>query len=97
MSFARNAVFRARREAHAAFDPIWLQGHMSRVQAYVWLASAMGMPVEECHFSLFDIGLCEAAALLSRRKLRELKKARKREQKASRQGQNGIAKRRMRS
>jgi len=90
MVFARKAVLAARRKAHGAFDPIWEEGHLSRVRAYAWLAEAMEIPAAECHFALFDVGMCEAAELLSRRKLRELRRARKRLRKACRQGQGGL-------
>jgi ssDNA-binding Zn-finger/Zn-ribbon topoisomerase 1 len=51
------AGIRARRHAHAAFDPIWQRGGMTRRDAYRWLTKAMGatkqvhigeMSVEEC-------------------------------------------------
>lgn len=51
------AGIKARRAAHAAFDPIWQQGVMSRKAAYHWLTAAMGadkhvhigeMTIEQC-------------------------------------------------
>lgn len=36
---------RARSAAHAAFDPLWRRGGMTRREAYRWLADAMGKPV----------------------------------------------------
>ena len=42
----------ARKAAHAAFDPLWQSGKMSRSKAYSMLASIMGMTKEECHMKL---------------------------------------------
>jgi hypothetical protein len=63
-----NADLRAaRREAHAAFDPLWRRGAMTRSQAYAWLARGMGLDMRDCHVGRFDakqcarvIELCEA-------------------------------------
>ena len=35
----------ARRAAHAAFDPLWQQGALTRETAYEWLAGALAIPV----------------------------------------------------
>lgn len=50
---------RARMAAHAAFDPIWKDGDMSRTRAYEWLAEAMGIEPDYCHIGLFDVWQCE--------------------------------------
>ena len=42
----------ARVRAHAAFDPLWKDGRMSRGEAYRRLAIAMNMTLEQCHISL---------------------------------------------
>lgn len=44
--------------AHAAFDPLWRSGQMSRKQAYAWLAARLGLTVEETHIGMFDVELC---------------------------------------
>lgn len=36
---------RARIAAHAAFDPLWQVGGVTRQQAYEWLAGQMGLPL----------------------------------------------------
>lgn len=77
MPFAWSDVRKARKDAHDTFDLIWLERHLSRDQAYIWLAGEMGMSGEKCHISLFDIGLCEAVEWLARRKLRQLRKLKK--------------------
>lgn len=38
-----------RHRAHVAFDRIWRQGHMTRSQAYGWLAVQLGIPSDEAH------------------------------------------------
>lgn len=48
----------ARMRAHAAFDPSWQSGLMTRSQAYNWLSQKLGIPKSECHMLLFDIAMC---------------------------------------
>ena len=36
-------------KAHAAFDPIWQSGYMTRSEAYVWLQKLTGLTADECH------------------------------------------------
>lgn len=52
-------MFNARHQAHLAFDPIWKLGHKKRSGAYLWLAYKLGIPVEDCHISRFDVATCE--------------------------------------
>lgn len=49
---------RARVAAHAAFDPLWLSGRMSRSDAYAELARRLGLPKEKTHMLLFDVEMC---------------------------------------
>lgn len=49
---------KARTEAHAAFDPMWKSGRMSRSRAYAWLAKQLGIPKHKCHMLQFDITMC---------------------------------------
>lgn len=44
----------ARRNAHAVFDRLWLEGHLQREVAYVWLAQELGIERDLCHMSLMD-------------------------------------------
>ena len=44
----------ARRAAHAAFDPLWRGGRMSRSSAYAWLASAIGIQARFCHIGMMS-------------------------------------------
>jgi hypothetical protein len=50
---------RARMTAHAAFDPLWKSGRMTRTQAYEELARAMGIRQEDCHIGMFNIEECK--------------------------------------
>ena len=67
-----------RKRAHAAFDPLWRDENstMSRSQAYSWLASRMGIPVDECHIAMFNEEQCEEAerVCLYRRNLFHVKR-----------------------
>jgi hypothetical protein len=49
----------ARQRAHAAFDPIWKDGKVRRIDAYSQLAKALGIPVGSCHMGMFDIHTCK--------------------------------------
>ena len=43
---------------HDLFDAMWRgkpKAQKKRKDLYAWLADAMGIPVEECHFGYFDI------------------------------------------
>jgi hypothetical protein len=43
---------RARSAAHAAFDPLWRSGEMTRNEAYTWLAQSLGIPQGRCHIGM---------------------------------------------
>ena len=44
--------------AHAAFDPIWKNGKISRNEAYKLLAKSLKIDREKCHIGMFDIETC---------------------------------------
>lgn len=48
-----------KKAAHAAFDPLWQSGEMTRPQAYEWLAGQLGLPVEHTHIGMFSVSQCE--------------------------------------
>lgn len=50
---------RLRCMAHAAFDPKWQSGKMSRTEAYAWLAKELSIPKEACHMLMFDEEMCK--------------------------------------
>lgn len=45
--------------AHAAFDPYWRSGKVSRSQAYQALAARLGILVKNCHIGMFDVHTCK--------------------------------------
>lgn len=47
-----------RRKAHAALDPLWRSGRMTRTDAYRWLALRMGLTPDACHIGLFGPEQC---------------------------------------
>ncbi len=49
----------ARGHAHIAFDKLWKSGHMSRSQAYAWLAHELGMSRKRAHIENFDVAQCK--------------------------------------
>lgn len=55
---ADKALRAAKMRAHAAFDPSWKSGHMSRAQAYAWLAGQLGLDKKSCHIGMFDVEMC---------------------------------------
>lgn len=59
---ANKALRKAKSKAHLHFDEIWKHKHMSREDAYSYLASTLGIPVSECHIGMFDEDLCEAVS-----------------------------------
>lgn len=54
-----NAELRAaKKQAHAAFDPIWKSGQKKRGSAYAWLADQLGIDKRECHIGMMDAETC---------------------------------------
>ncbi len=51
---------RAKSAAHAAFDPIWRSGGMSRKDAYSWLASKLKIKKDDCHIGMMNVEGCNA-------------------------------------
>ena len=56
---------RAKMAAHAAFDPWWKSGRMTRREAYQKLASLMSMDPKDAHIGMFDVEQCKTVVLLS--------------------------------
>lgn len=48
----------ARQKAHAAFDPLWRRGGMSRGEAYRYLAKLLEIDPADCHISWFQADMC---------------------------------------
>ena len=55
-TLANHATRLARQAAHQSFDRIWRMGHMSRHEAYKWLAERL--EVEEIHIGESDVAMC---------------------------------------
>jgi hypothetical protein len=56
-----NAQLRkAKSAAHAAFDPLWKSGRMTRREAYAWLATTLGISSDNCHIGMMDADACQA-------------------------------------
>lgn len=55
-------------KAHAAFDPIWKQGGVTRKVAYDWLSRAMGIDSKITHIGMFNEKDCEKVIELCRNK-----------------------------
>ena len=51
---------KARIAAHAAFDPIWKSGRMTRGAAYRWLSHKTGIPKTNCHIGMMTIAQAKA-------------------------------------
>ena len=55
---------RAKMAAHAAFDPLWKSGQMTRKEAYKRLSEKMGLTPNETHIGMFDVEQCKTVVLL---------------------------------
>jgi hypothetical protein len=65
---ANQALRIKKMEAHAAFDPLWMNKiFKSRDAAYEWLSSKMKLPKEETHFGMFSEKQCDKAIRLIHR------------------------------
>lgn len=54
-----SSLAKARMAAHAAFDPLWKSGEMSRSGAYRWLANQLRIRPDDCHIVYFDEDMCQ--------------------------------------
>lgn len=60
-----NAELRkAKMAAHAAFDPLWKSGQMTRKEAYKRLSEKMGLTPDQTHIGMFDVEQCKTLILL---------------------------------
>ena len=48
----------ARYQAHKVFDPMWRRRKMSKADAYIWMASVLGLPLAEAHIGMLDYEQC---------------------------------------
>jgi len=59
---------KAKMAAHAAFDPKWKTGRLTRSQAYIWLAEKLNIPEEHCHIGMFDKTMCQRVVKLCKKR-----------------------------
>lgn len=45
--------------AHAAFDPLWRDGKLTRKDAYRRLSELLGIPEDDTHIGMFDVHDCK--------------------------------------
>lgn len=57
-------------EAHAAFDPIWMNGGKSRGSAYAWLADQLGIDTRDCHIGMMDVDMCRQVVEICAKELK---------------------------
>lgn len=74
---AREAVRLARRRAHEAFDPIWMDGPVwgrkrRRRQAYRWLAKKLGVPERNAHIGALDVEGCDRVVEIARARTKKI-------------------------
>lgn len=58
-TLANRETRKARKAAHAAFDPLWKDGAMRRGDAYAELAAFMGVDAKRCHIGYMNPQECE--------------------------------------
>lgn len=69
---ANKELRQLRRQAHSFFDPLWqlkqdrdsCARHVARNSGYAWIATKLGIPVEECHIAMFNKEKCQAVVNL---------------------------------
>lgn len=58
-TLADPALRRKRIAAHHAFDRLWLEGPLTKKEAYRWLAGALGIPDAQAHIACFSHHQCD--------------------------------------
>ena len=57
-----NAELRKLKSAvHSRFDRLWVEGTVTRSEAYKWLGEALGIQPKDCHIGMFDVERCNQA------------------------------------
>lgn len=57
-SLANAPLRAARKQAHAAFDPLWKTKILTRHRAYIFLARLLDVAFEKAHIGMLDIAQC---------------------------------------
>ena len=55
-----------KKRAHAAFDPLWKKGDMTRSKAYRWLSERLDIDPEWCHIGMFGMRYCKKVVAVCR-------------------------------
>ena len=76
-TLATQRLRRLRHLVHLAFDKRWKKGRLKkqrrkRSDAYIWLASELGIIVDRCHIGMFDEKMCERALEVLKQKTGEI-------------------------
>lgn len=58
-----------KKEAHAAFDPIWKSNYKNRHDAYTWLSKQLGTPRNYTHIGMFNVETCKRVIELCQKEL----------------------------
>ncbi len=56
---ANSALRKLKSQAHAAFDPLWREGKMTRREAYSWLSEKLGTHPDDTHIGMFGEKMCK--------------------------------------
>lgn len=56
---ANDGLRKARRRAHANFDPLWRNGNLKRKDAYKKIGEYLGIDSKDCHIGMFDEETCK--------------------------------------
>jgi len=62
-TLANATLRRDRSQAHAAFDPLWRDGSMSRTDAYRWASNVLKLPLPKTHIAMMTSEQCETLRL----------------------------------
>lgn len=71
-TLAKKPLRKARIESKARFFEMCRSNQRSRDTAYAWLADAMGIPHDTCHFGMFDIDQAKQAGELCHNNTKDL-------------------------
>jgi len=58
-----------KKQAHAAFDPIWKSNSMTRQSAYKWLSEQLNTPPEYTHIGMFGVETCKKLIEICKKEL----------------------------
>jgi len=70
----RRRFFNYKDKAHFYFDKIWINKHLTRDEAYQWLAKRLKVTEPEAHFSNLNNELCKEAIFFCQQILNDLRR-----------------------